>query len=263
MITKQSCEWATKFGREYTDGENAVKVVAIIQARMGAARLPGKVLMDIAGKTMLELVVERVKKSKKLDRVVIATTTKPEDDAIVTLCHEREWDYFRGSELDVLDRYYRAALQFNANAIVRICADCPLIDAEVIDKAVGKFLLEKVCYVSNSQKRTYPRGLDVEVFRFKTLQLAWVSDLNPAWREHVTPFIYNHPEMFSIGHVVTGTDYSDNRWTVDTPEDLEFIRRIYEHFGGRNFGWRDVLDYLEYHPELRAINAHIKQKVVV
>ncbi|MCK4791583.1 MAG: glycosyltransferase family protein [Desulfobacteraceae bacterium] len=240
------------------------KVTAIIQARTGATRLPGKVLEELAGEPMLTRVVNRTRRAKTLDAVVVATTTQPADDVIVGLCQERDWPFFRGSENDILDRYYRAALAFQADVVVRITSDCPLIEPEIIDKIVNEFLscYPKTDYVSNSLVPTFPRGLDVEVMSFDALKRAWHEDDNPIWREHVTPYIYHQPEKFKIRNVANDTDYSYMRWTVDTPEDLTFARKIYEHFQNDTFTWRQVLHLLELHPEWLEINRHVQQKVV-
>lgn len=242
-----------------------MRVVAVIQARMGSTRLPGKVLVDLAGDFTLARVVNRTGRAKLLDQVVVATTVKPADDAIVRLCSERGWSCYRGSEEDVLDRYYKAACAFQADAIVRITSDCPLIDAGVVDRVVQEFLdrqpgIDYACNVL--PRRTFPHGLDTEVMRFEVLEQAWREDDNPAWREHVTPYIYRHPEKFRLLWVTNDVDYSHMRWTVDTPEDLEFIRRIYEHFGHDHFSWREVLAVLDEHPEWLDINRHVRQKVI-
>jgi spore coat polysaccharide biosynthesis protein SpsF len=241
-----------------------IRVVAIIQARMGSSRLPGKVLADLAGQPVLARVVNRSLMAETLDEVVVATTTRPADDVIVHLCQERNWPYFRGSEEDVLDRYYRAALAFQAGAVVRITSDCPLIEPEIIDKVVKEFLSYYPEFedVNNYFERTFPRGLDVETVSFETLERAWREDHNPAWREHVTTYIFRHPEKFSIRCITNEKDYSDMRWTVDTVEDLTFIRKIYDHFRDSAFTWKDVLRLLEAHPEWLEINRHIQQKVV-
>jgi len=241
------------------------KVVAIIQARMGSTRLPGKVLEDIAGRPMLEYVVNRTCRAKNLDDIVVATTTQLTDGIIVDLCQKRGWHFFRGGEEDVLDRYYRAALAFNADIIVRITSDCPLIEREIIDKAAKEFLSSypEVDYVSNTLTHTFPRGLDVEVMSFNAVEQAWREDSNPAWREHVTPYIYCHPEKFRIRNVANDVDYSYMRWTVDTIEDLTFIRKIYDHFQNDTFTWRDVIDLLKIHPGWLKINQHVQQKVVI
>lgn len=241
-----------------------MRITAIIQARTGSTRLPGKVLEDLAGQPVLAHVIERARRAKTLDNVVVATTELPADDVIVRLCEERGWPYFRGSEEDVLDRYYRAALTFKADAIVRITSDCPLIEPEIIDKVVSEFLsgYPELEYVSNNIKRTFPLGLDTETVSFNALEKAWREDHNPAWREHVTIYILRHPEKFKMRNITSGGDYSYMRWTVDTVEDLNFIRRIYHHFQNDNFHWREVLHLLEMHPEWLKINQHIRQKVI-
>ena len=240
------------------------KTVAIIQARMSSTRLPGKVLKDLAGEPMLVRVINRTSRAKTIDEVVIGTTTNLADDPIVRLCEERGWLVFRGSEDDVLDRYYQAALARKADAVVRITSDCPLIEPEIIDRVVREFLshLPQIAYVSNGLERTFPRGLDVEVMLFSALEKAWREDHNPAWREHVTPYIYRNPDRFRAFNVANDIDYSYMRWTVDTEEDLAFVRKIYGHFEGDAFGWIDVIMLLDKHPEWLQINQHIQQKVV-
>jgi len=240
------------------------KAVAIVQARMGATRLPGKVMMDLAGEPMLVRVVNRVRGACRLDDVVVATTTNRDDDPIVDLCRVRGWPVFRGSAEDVLDRYYQSAVAHDAGAVVRLSSDCPLIDPKVIDAVVGEFQSHypDVDYVSNNIQRTFPLGLDVEAISFDALERAWKEDKNPSWREHVTPYIYRHPERFRIRNVANDVDYSHMRWTVDTAEDLAFVRRIYDHFGRDDFGWRQVIDLLEAHPEWLEINLEVQQKLV-
>ena len=241
-----------------------MKIVAIIQARIGSTRLPDKVSADIAGQPMLAHVVNRTRRAKALDAVVVATTTQPADDAIVRVCQKRGWPYFRGSEEDVLDRYYQAASAFLADVIVRITSDCPLIEPEIIDKVVDEFrhYSPAVDYVSNILTRTFPQGLDVEVMSFDALKKAWQEDDNPAWREHVTPYIWRHPEKFKIRNIANDMDYSYMRWTVDTIEDLTFVRHIYDYFKNDTFSWRDVLHLLEMHPEWMEINRHVQQKAI-
>jgi spore coat polysaccharide biosynthesis protein SpsF len=239
------------------------KIIAIIQARTGSTRLPGKVMMDISGKPMLSRVVERTKRAQSLEDVVVATTIETSDEPIVKLCEANEWPYFRGSEDDVLDRYYRAARVHRGDVVVRITSDCPLIDPTLIDEVVQVFLdrQQDLDYVSNNlQLRSFPRGLDIEVIRFSCLKKAWEEDRNPAWREHVTQYVRHHPELFRLHRVVNDQDYSSMRWTVDTPEDLEFVRTIYAHFGHDLFSWHDILMALEQHPEWLAINRYVRQK---
>ncbi len=241
-----------------------MKIVAIIQARMGSTRLPRKVLMELIGEPLLAHVVKRTGRAKTISNIVVATTVKQMDDVIVQLCQQNGWLCFRGDEQDVLDRYYQAAVEYQADVIVRITSDCPLIDPEIIDRVVGEYLKNpSLDYVSNTlAPRTFPRGLDVEVVSFAALKCAWKEDNNHEWREHVTPYIYRHPEKFSIGTVVNDKDLSYMRWTVDTSEDLDFVLRIYEHFRHDRFSWKEVLALLEKHPEWLEINRHIKQRQV-
>lgn len=240
-------------------------VVAIVQARTGSSRLPRKVLLDLAGEPMLARDVNRISRAGKIDRIVIATTTHPSDDAIVELCRERGWNWFRGHETDLLDRYYRAAGAFQADHVVRITSDCPLIDPGIIDRVIGEYLrhLPGIDYASNvNPVRTFPRGLDTEVMTAAALEKAWYRDRNPLHREHVTQYIVRHPEIFRLHLVRNPVDLSFHRWTVDTPEDLIFVRCIYDHFGNDLFTWEEVLEYLDRHPGVMEMNRHIRQKPV-
>ena len=242
-----------------------MNIVAIIQARMGSTRLPGKVLQNVGGRTMLAWVVQRTQRATRLDKIVIATTTSPADDAIVAECTRLNVPVFRGDERDVLDRYYRAALKHQADVVVRITSDCPLIEAEIIDQVIRLFETQypTVDYAANTlSPRTFPRGLDAEVMSFEALACVWQEDQNPVWREHVTPYIYRNPQQFNLQALSNDVDYSAMRWTVDTPEDLELIRRIYDYFGRNDFNWRDVLKLMEQHSEWLEINRAIKQKHV-
>jgi spore coat polysaccharide biosynthesis protein SpsF len=242
-----------------------VAVDAIIQARIDSTRLPGKVLMDIKGEPMLARVIERTERAKSLRRVVVATTTKQSDDILVQFCQHRGWQCLRGSESDVLDRYFHVADTLRSDVVVRISSDSPLIDPGLIDRVVRVFVQGQplLDYASNAlQPRTFPLGLDVEAVKFSALKTAWQQDRNPKWREHVTPYIYRHPEKFNIRAVESHLDYSRLRWTVDTPEDLELIRQIYGYFGHDRFGWQEVLTALEDHKEWLDINRHVRQKSV-
>jgi len=230
---------------------------------MGSTRLPGKVLADVSGRPMLDRVVRRTAQADLVDRVVVATTDHPGDDLIVQRCDRLALDHFRGSEEDVLDRYHRAAAMFSADAVVRITADCPLVDPSVIDRVVRAFLDERPDYAANTLRRTYPRGLDTEVIAAEALDRAWREAGKPYHRAHVCPYIYEHPERFRLLSVSAREDYSDGRWTVDTPEDLEFVRRVYRQFGSDDaFAWRDVLDWLAGEPSVAALNRHVCQKEV-
>lgn len=240
-----------------------MKIVAIIQARMGSTRLPGKVLMDLAGDTALARVVSRVRRCRLVNEVIVATSTHAADDVIEEECRRLRCAAFRGSEQDVLDRYYRAAQQADAEVVVRITSDCPLIDPEVSDRTIEAFIKAGTDYASNSLERTYPRGLDTEVMTFAALELAWREATQAHQREHVTPFLYQHPERFKLLSVKGDRDYSQHRWTLDTPEDLRLLQTICARCGGReDFTWRDVLELVEKEPPLAEINRHIVQKAV-
>lgn len=240
-----------------------MKVVAIIQARMGSSRLPGKVMMDLAGEPMLARVVRRITQATSLNQVIVATTTAPADTVIANLCAEYGWSCFRGSELDLLDRYYQAAKAHEADIVVRITSDNPLIDPAIVDLVVHILLDQHLDYASNSlAPHTYPLGLDAEVMTLAALERAWREDRNPAWREHVTPYIYAHPELFQIRPVNCAVNYSAMRWTVDTWPDFLFVRTVYDHFGHDRFTWQDVLAGLEQFPEWLAINQNIQQKTL-
>jgi spore coat polysaccharide biosynthesis protein SpsF len=238
------------------------RVVAIIQARMGSTRLPGKILADIGGKPMLCRVVERAGRASRLHSVMVATTTSREDDAVERLCAERGYAWTRGHPTDVLDRYYKAARGADAGIIVRLTADCPVIDPAIVDQVVDAFLSADppVDFAANRlpDDRTFPIGLDTEVCTFAALARAWTEATQPYQREHVMPYLYEVPGRFRTLLVRSPRDLSHLRWTVDTPEDLELARRIYAHFGGRDdFGWNEVLALVEGDPSLSAINAHL------
>ena len=237
-------------------------IVAIIQARMNSYRLPGKVLADVGGKTMLARVVDRVARAKYVDGIIVATTDQAIDDVIVAECGRIGVRSFRGSERDVLDRYYGAVRRWiEWGSVVRVTADCPLIDPSVIDRVIEGFLIYDVDYASNVSPRTYPRGLDTEVMTFAALEHAWMCARAPQEREHVTPFIYIHPEWFRTLSVTNETDESDLRWTVDEQADLDMVRALYARFDNRDdFSWRDALAVARSDPRLTVMNADIMQK---
>jgi spore coat polysaccharide biosynthesis protein SpsF len=236
-------------------------ILAIIQARMGSTRLPGKVLRPLLGEPMLAHVVTRTARARKVDEVIVATSTEVADDPIVGLCATRGWTCFRGSENDVLDRYHAAAQQSDATAIVRITADCPLIDPQVIDDLLISFEASSADYACNFHpRRTFPRGLDCEVFTRDTLERCWRNATDPSSREHVTAFIYRNPETFVLHSIEADMDYSSNRWTVDTPEDFAVVEAIYAHYRHNQFTWIDALDACRSHPAWGELNAHIEQK---
>jgi glutamate-1-semialdehyde 2,1-aminomutase/spore coat polysaccharide biosynthesis protein SpsF len=228
------------------------KIVAIVQARMASTRLPGKVLADISGKTMLEHIVDRLMRSQLLQEIVVATSKQISDDRIADLACEREFKFYRGSETDVLDRYYRTAQSAKADVIVRVTADCPFVDATLVDRVISSFLRGECDYASNTLVCTYPDGLDVEVFSFAALEIAWLAGRRSADREHVTPYIRTSGR-FRLRNVESELGGGAGairhlRWTVDEPEDLEFARLVYRHFKGDYFGWRDVLSLLDSEP---------------
>ncbi len=244
-----------------------MKTVAIIQARMGSTRLPAKVMKKLCDQTVLTHVINRVKACKRIDEIVIATTTLNEDDCIVKEAEKLDVKWFRGSENNVLERYYLAAKQFQADAIMRITSDCPLLDIEIIDDLLSYFQDESemglsIDYSSNNLRRSFPRGLDAELFTFNTLEIAYNNATKDYEKEHVTPYIYQHPDLFSLHNLTSDDDLSEYRWTLDTPEDYELIKIIYENLYPQNplFGMDDIIDFLEENPKLMKINANIKQK---
>jgi spore coat polysaccharide biosynthesis protein SpsF len=231
-----------------------MKIVAIIQARMGSRRLPGKVLADVCGKPLLHYVVCRVRQSRTLSLFAVATSDHSTDDVIEMFCQTNVVPCFRGSQDDVLDRYYHAAKHFQANVIVRLTADCPLLDPVIIDDVVQTFLSGEFDYVSSAPN--YPDGLDTEVFTLKALKQAWQEARLPSEREHVTPYITKNPGRFRVGSVKNDQDLSHMRWTVDEPQDLELVRQIYQRLLDKPiFGMADILALFQQHPDLYAINA--------
>lgn len=234
----------------------------IIQARVGSTRLPGKVLKDLCGKPILWHVWNRLSHSKKVDEIIIATTTLPEDDLIKSFCEQYSIPFYRGSTNDVLSRYYEAAEKYNADTIIRVTADCPVIDPTIIDHVINSYRTEQVDYMSNGMTRTFPRGLDTEIFSFRILELAHKQAILEYEREHVTPYIYNHPELFSLKSFVNIEDLSFYRWTVDTEEDFKLLKFIYESLFHKKeiFLLDDILNLFKENPQLLKINQHIEQK---
>lgn len=226
---------------------------------MSSTRLPGKVLAEVAGRPMLYHVVHRAMGAKTLDQVVVATSDREADDPIAGYCAEQGTAYFCGSEEDVLDRYLQAARQFEADVIVRLTADCPLLDPEIIDQVVGAYHSGRYDYVSNTLDCTYPDGLDTEVFSRAALERTAREARLPSEREHVTPYMRNHPELFHQLNVSGREDWSHLRWTVDEPADLEFVREVYARLGEGRFGMDEMLRLLERHPELSQLNAGIQR----
>jgi spore coat polysaccharide biosynthesis protein SpsF len=243
------------------------KVGCIIQARMGSTRLPGKVMKELQGKSVLYHVIQRVKQSKLIDEIIIATTNHKRDEVIVDEAKANDVNFFRGSEEDVLSRYYYSAVEFGLDAIVRITSDCPLVDPFVIDEVVNFYLNNNYVLVTNGgvgeNDRTYPRGLDTAIFSFDVLKDAHENATQKYQREHVTPYIYeNFPD--EIYRYKNERDLSEYRLTLDTPEDYELIKKIYEKLyeGKHDFYLDDIIDFLEKNPGLKTINENIKQKKV-
>lgn len=234
-------------------------IVAIIQARTGSTRLPGKVLVDIGGKTLLEHVVDRVRHSRLIEKIVIATTTRDRDQVVVDMARGWGLEVYRGSEEDVLDRFYQAARTYGAETIVRVTPDCPLIDPHVIDKVIQRYLKGDCDYAANTLKCTYPDGLDVEVFSRMALEKAWNEAKWSSEREHVTPYIKKNPGKFRCANVENDVDIHHLRWTVDEKKDLDFVREVYNclYHEGRIFYMEDILELLSQHPGLKEINVVI------
>ena len=235
------------------------KIVTVIQARTGSSRLPGKVTKEILGRSLLIRMVERVQASTLKGCIVVATTTDKEDDVIEDICQDNRILCYRGSALDLLDRHYQAGKWQEADAVVKIPSDCPLIDPRVIDKVLQYYLDNNFEYVSNLHPATYPDGNDVEVMNFSTLEKAWREAKKDFEREHTTPYLWEHPEKFSIGNVVwgSGLDYSmSHRFTIDYAEDFVFIKTIFESLypKNHNFGLQEILELLRVNPHIAAIN---------
>lgn len=239
--------------------------VAILQARMRSRRLPGKMLADVAGHPLLWHVINRAQASRSIGKVVVATTDLEFDDPIVDFCKAHHIPYFRGSEIDVLDRFYQTARHMQARTIVRITGDCPLVDPDIIDLIVERFNKSNADYASNAgwineagefYGRTFPDGLDVEVLSFEALERTWHEAKLPSDREHVLTYIYKNPSLFRIKQVTQDMDMSSMRWTVDEPVDLQFIQRIFGHLYSpeRHFATSEVLELLQRDPQLRSLN---------
>jgi spore coat polysaccharide biosynthesis protein SpsF len=235
-----------------------MRTVAIVQARMGSSRLPGKALAPIAGRAMINRVIERVRAAKLIDEVVVATTTLSEDDRLVDALElGRQCGIFRGDAEDVLARYFGCALQFAATVIVRVTADDPLKDPEIIDRSISQLTGDAhLDYCSNTLDATFPEGLDIEAFRFRALQRAHEEATLRSDREHVTPYIWRHPDRFSVANFTSDRNLKHWRWTVDKPDDLAFMNLIFSHFADQPLvSYRDVIAWLQSVPELVHTNA--------
>lgn len=239
-----------------------MKALIIVQARMTSTRLPGKVLLPLAGEPMLARLIERLRRVRRANGIVVATTTNATDDPIAALCAQLDVPCHRGSEQDVLSRYADAARLYGADVVVRITADCPLIDPALIDQLIETYEEGDSDYVSNMLPPTWPYGMAVEVFSAAALAQAHAEATQAAEREHVTPFLYWHPERYRLRNVASPVDLSRHRWTVDTPEDYELVRRLFDHLMPTQpqFTQADVLALLDQHPDWIAINQHVRQK---
>lgn len=233
-----------------------MRVVAIIQARMSSTRLPGKVLADICGQPLLKWLMNRIVSVKEIDEVVVATTTNPADDQLQVWLNTESVKCFRGSEDDVLERFYWCAKERAADIIVRVTADDPLKDPGVIRQAITSLINDpNVDYCSNTIHPTFPEGLDIEVFRFSALEHAFRDARLASEREHVTPYIWKNPQLFFIKEFRWERNLNDWRWTVDKPADLEFIKNIYMHFRHQPLvSFTEIINYLEKFPEILLIN---------
>lgn len=236
--------------------------LVVVQSRLGSTRLPGKVLFDLAGRPLLVRLMERLGRAERPDGVVIATTTDREDDPIAELCSAEGWECFRGHATDLLDRHYQCARHFGAEVVAKIPSDVPLIDPAVVDEVFARFASGGVDYASNLHPPSFPDGQDVEVFSLAALEEAWRCARKDYEREHTTPYIWDRPDRFRLGSVLTadGVDYSLRyRWTIDYPEDHAFLQRVFADLHSRApaFTYQDVIAYLEQHPDVAQINAHL------
>lgn len=239
-----------------------MKTLIIVQARMTSTRLPGKVLLPLAGEPMLTRLLQRLRRVRRAHGIVVATTINATDDPIAALCAQQAVPCHRGSEHDVLSRYADAARLHGADVVVRITSDCPLIDPALIDQVIAAYEEGGSDYVSNMLPPTWPYGMAVEVFSAAALAQAHAEATQAAEREHVTPFIYWHPERYRLRNVASPVDLSQHRWTVDTPEDYALVGRLFDHLMPNHpqFTQADVLALLDQHPDWIAINQHIQQK---
>ncbi|TSA36850.1 MAG: aminotransferase class III-fold pyridoxal phosphate-dependent enzyme [Verrucomicrobiaceae bacterium] len=234
-----------------------MKITAIVQARMGSVRFPGKVMKPILGRPLIELLLRRLSKARTIDQILLATSEDPQNQPLADLVRHLGYDVFQGSESDVLDRFHKAAIPHHPDVVVRITGDCPLIDPEVVDAVVQTFLLGGKDYVSNVAPPTFPDGLDCEVFSFRALERAAAEATDPAHREHVTPYL-RESGHFATSNVASETDCSQERWTVDDPLDIEVVTSVFTHFSPRtDFGWKEIMALNEAKPERFAANCGI------
>jgi glutamate-1-semialdehyde 2,1-aminomutase len=237
--------------------EGRMKVVAVVQARMGSTRFPKKVMRPLQGMPMIGVLLERLANARRIDQIVLATTDGERDAPLAEFVSGLGYEVYRGSEQDVLDRYYRAASQAGAEVVVRITGDCPLVDSEVVDQVIGRLVDTGVDYASNVVPATFPDGLDVEAFRFAALHKTWQEARAPREREHVTVHLRESPE-FTRSNLTSGEDLSGERWTVDEPQDFEVVENVFRHFAPRrDFGWREIMGLRRARPEMFAANREL------
>jgi glutamate-1-semialdehyde 2,1-aminomutase len=236
-----------------------LKIVAILQARMGSTRLPNKVMKIILGKPMIQIQLDRMSMAKKVDQIVLATSEDQRNIPLISFINKLGYEHYSGSENDVLDRYYQAAKKFSADVILRITGDCPLIDGQMIDELIADFQSKKVDYLSNNHPPTFPDGLDIEIFKFSTLELTAERAISRYDREHVTPYMYKN-DFFKKAIYSSSEDLSSYRWTVDEPEDFEVIQNVFEYFEPQiDFSWKDVLRLQKVCPDLFSVNKLINR----
>jgi|SRR3989344_5055916 len=239
-----------------------MKIIATVEARMGSSRLPGKTLMQINGVPMLQILIERVKKSKLIDSIVVATTTNPKDDEIIDFCMKNNYNFFRGSEDDVLDRVLKAAKFFGVDIIVRLTGDNPLVDPEIIDSIINFYLNNSYDYVCNFLPRTFPQGSEIQVFSVEVLNEVDKLGKEPVDREYVSWYIYQHPERYKIGNSIADSrnEFPSLRLSVDYLEDFQLIKKIIEHFGNYFISLADIVTFIRKNPNLMMINHHRLKK---
>lgn len=239
-----------------------MRTVAIVQARMGSTRLPGKVLKALGDRTVLGHVIHRLQAIVELSDITIATTTSLEDDKLVAEAKKYGVRYYRGSESDVLSRYFGAAVECKSDNIVRITSDCPVIDPVVTADVIRFFIKQQADYASNGLERSFPRGLDTEVFTMDSLTRAYRHAEQEFQREHVTPYLYQNPHLFILKSYINPVNYSQYRWTLDTEEDWAVINEIYKNLyqPGKIFLWQDIVKLMEDCPRIPLLNVHVEQK---
>lgn len=239
-------------------------VTAIIQARMGSSRLPGKVLKEVNGKPLLLHQINRLKKCRKIDNLVVATTVENQDNQLVEFCNKHNINVFRGSEENVLERYHGAWKKFGGETIVRLTSDCPIIDPDIVDETIEYFLMNDFDYVSNTIERTFPRGLDTEVFTAKALSISYNFAVLDRDKEHVTPYIYTNSDKFKLGFYKGEKNYSKYRWTVDTEEDFELINLLLTEYKGKetDLKLKEAIRLMEVNPNWFEINREVEQKKI-